>query len=134
MTAVTVSPAAQIRRLRTELDAAHRLMAALVDALADPATEIAYRQALAREAASAGQDRAWSKGYAQAIADVKAVEHDLVKVMRLALRRSAPGGAVWLETVERHGGTEYGGANHPRVPVPTLVITAARQAAGRGAR
>jgi hypothetical protein len=56
-------------------------MAALVDAI-DPATEIRYRQQLAREAALAQRERSWSEGYAAAIADVKAAQHALVNHLR----------------------------------------------------
>jgi hypothetical protein len=54
------------------------VLAAELAAAADPAAEIRYRQALAREAAEAQREQSWSQGYAAAIADVKRAEHDLV--------------------------------------------------------
>jgi hypothetical protein len=56
-------------------------VAALVDAI-DPATEIRYRQQLAREAALAQRERSWSEGYAAAVADIKRAEHALVNHLR----------------------------------------------------
>jgi hypothetical protein len=100
----------------------------------DPAAEVEYRRVLCREAALAERDRAWSQGYAAAIADVKAAEHGTVAAVRLAGLRSRPGGAAWLAEVERHGGTEYGGAGKPRRPVPPEVIEQARRDLGRTAR
>ena len=47
--------------------------------------------------------------------------------IRLVAHRAAPGGAAWLAAVERHGGTEYGGAGQSRIPVPAAVIERARK-------
>jgi hypothetical protein len=85
-------------------------------------------------AGCAGAADEFSRGYAAAIADVKAVEHGLVNVVRLACRRSRPGGAAWLAEVERHGGTEFAGVGKPRRPIPPDVIEHARQDLGRAAR
>lgn len=100
----------------------------------DYEAENKYRRALCEEAAFAERERAWSEGYAAAIADVKAAEHGAVDAIRLAVARSAPGGAVWLAAVERHGGTERGADGKPRVPVRPAVIERARQELGRAAR
>jgi hypothetical protein len=133
MTAPTLaSPAAEVRRLRAELADLHRLVAALLDAI-DPAAEIRYRRALAREAADAGRERAWSQGYAAAIADVKAADHAIPAAIRRFGRprpdpASSPAGAAWLASVIRNGGTEYAGAGRPRVPVPATVIERAKEA------
>ena len=120
------APAAEVRRLRAELDELRTLLTALVDALPDPRAEVEYRRQLAREAAAAERERAWSGGYAAAIADVKRTDHGLVRVLQLAGLRSAPGGPAWLAAVERNGGSEYGGAGQPRVPVAAEVIERAR--------
>jgi len=67
----------------------------------------------------------WAAGYASAIADVKRIQHQTVKQL-------APGGAAWLNTVKRNGGTEYGGAGKPRVPVdPGAVQVAEMMLGGR---
>jgi hypothetical protein len=120
------SPAAEIRRLRAERDELWRLAAALVDAI-DPGAEAGYRRQLCHEAAAEEHERAWSLGYVAAIEDVKRTEHDIVHAIRLVARRAAPGGAAWLAAVERHGGTEYGGAGQPRIPVSAAVIERARE-------
>jgi hypothetical protein len=109
-------------------------VAALVDAL-DPLAEIRYRRALAQEAALAQRERSWSEGYAAAIADVKAADHAIPAAIRRYGRprpdpASSPAGAAWLAAVDRHGGTEYGGAGKPRVPVPPEAIARARREQG----
>ena len=62
-----------------------------------------------------------------AIEDMKCTEHDIVHAIRLVAHRAAPGGAAWLAAVERHGGTEYGGAGRSRIPVPAAIVERARQ-------
>jgi hypothetical protein len=57
------------------------LVAALVEAI-DPEAEIRYRQQLAREAASAERERAWSEGYLAAVAELKAVQLGLYDQLR----------------------------------------------------
>jgi hypothetical protein len=104
-------------------------VAALVDAI-DPAAEIRYRQALAREAAIAQQERSWSEGYAAAVADIKRAEHELLRAVRLGLARTAPAGAAWLAAVTRNGGTQYAGAGRPRVAVPAVDITRVQREQG----
>jgi len=64
-----------------------------------------------------GQDQR-TEGYVAAIADVKRIQHQTVKQL-------APGGAAWLDAVKRNGGTEYGGARKPRVPVDPVAIEVA---------
>jgi hypothetical protein len=127
MTATTLSPATEIRRLRAELAVLHRLVAALLDAI-DPDTEAAYRRQLATEAYQRGQDDAYSAGYVAAVEDVKCTEHELVDVMRLVGLRARPCGVAWLAAVDRHGGTEWGGAGQPRVQVPADAIERAKEA------
>ena len=122
------SPTVEIGRLRTERDELRRLAAALIDALPYPLAEVEYRRQLCREAAAAEHERAWSLGYVAAIEEMKRTEHEIVRAVRLVGHRAAPAGAAWLAAVERHGGTEYGGAGLPRVPVPTKVIDRAREA------
>jgi hypothetical protein len=72
-----------------------------------------------REGYMCGAQDQWAEGYAAAIADVKRIRHQAVK-------RLAPGGEAWLEAVKRHGGTEYGGAGKPRVPVDPRALELAR--------
>ena len=62
----------------------------------------------------------YDRGYSDAIADVKRIQHATVKLL-------APGGAAWLDSVKRHGGTDYGGAGKPRVPVDPVAIDLARR-------
>jgi hypothetical protein len=57
----------------------------------------------------------YGAGYVAAIADAKRVQHKMVLLL-------APAGAAWLDAVKRHGGTEYGGAGRPRVPVDPAAI------------
>ena len=121
-----VNPASEIRRLRAERDQLARHVGDLVAALPDPLAELEYRGQLAREAAAAEHEHAWSSGYAAAIADVKRTDHGLVRVLQLSGLRSAPGGPAWLAAVERNGGSEYGGAGQPRVAVAAEVIERAR--------
>ncbi len=107
--------------------ASQTIYAALAD-LIDPALESRYRMTLVKQAADAAHELGWSAGYAAAIGDVKRAEHEMRDAIRLAGRRMDPRGAVWLAAVTRHGGTEYGGENRPRVPVPGPLIERARQA------
>jgi hypothetical protein len=86
-----------------------------------------YVLAMWRAGHAAGAVGEFERGYAAAVADVKAAEHGLVEVVRLACRRSRPGGAAWLAEVERHDGTEHGGVGKPRRPVPTEIIEQARR-------
>jgi hypothetical protein len=70
----------------------------------------------------------WAAGYAAAITDIKRAQRQMYDAIQRAGVRLAPGGAAWLAAVERNGGTEYGGAGKPRVPIPPEVIETARQA------
>jgi hypothetical protein len=101
--------------------------AALLDAI-DPAAEVRYRCVLMREVAVEQRERAWSEGYAAAVADVKRAEHEAVDAVRHRFASHAPGGEAWLAAVQRHGGTEYGGEGRARVQVPAEVLARARQA------
>jgi hypothetical protein len=76
---------------------------------------LALRHDAYREGYMAGAQDQWAAGYVAAIADVKRTQHQTVKQL-------APGGAAWLDTVKRNGGTEYGGAGKPRVPVDIVAI------------
>ncbi|HUZ29930.1 MAG TPA: hypothetical protein VMU90_11850 [Solirubrobacteraceae bacterium] len=80
------APSAEIRRLRAERDGLRRMLADLVGALPDPADEVRYRQVLCLTAAAAVRDRAWSEGFAAALADVKAAQHGIVRDVRQHLR------------------------------------------------
>ncbi len=132
---VLASPAAEVRRLRAERDELlHQLgdellhrVGALVAALPDPMAEVELRRQLCREAAAAERERSWSEGYAAAVADIKRVQHEVRDAVRLVGRRAAPCGGAWLDAVERHDGTEYGGTGQPRIPVPAAVIERARE-------
>jgi hypothetical protein len=73
-----------------------------------------------------GQDQR-AAGYAAAIGDVKREQHELARGVQLEAARSVPAGAAWLAAVARHGGTEYGGAARPRVPVDAEAIDRARR-------
>jgi hypothetical protein len=73
-----------------------------------------------------GSGEQWSAGYAAAMADAKRTRHALVAAIPVAVARLNPGGAAWLAAVERNGGTEYGGAGQPRVPVDQAAIELAR--------
>jgi hypothetical protein len=57
------------------------LVAGLVDAI-DHEAEDRYRRRLAAAAAAAERERAWSAGYAAAVADIKAAEHALTNHLR----------------------------------------------------
>lgn len=70
-----------------------------------------------------GAQDQWTEGYVAAIADVKRAQH-------MTVRQLAPGGEAWLATVRRNGGTGYGGAGKPRVPVWIGAIELARQMRG----
>jgi hypothetical protein len=89
--------------------------------------EVELRRQLCREAAAAERERSWSAGYIAAVADMKRVQHEVRDAVRLVGRRAVPGGVAWLAAVERHGGTEYGGAGQSRIPVPAAVIERARE-------
>jgi hypothetical protein len=92
------------------------------------------RLAAYRTGFEAGRTSAYSAGRADAIADVKRTWHQVFGAVQLAGRRLAPGGDAWLDTVRRHGGTEYGGVGKPRVPVNNVVIeTAINDMRGRAA-
>lgn len=79
----------------------------------------ALRQQVEAEAFRRGQAEAESRGYARAIADVKRAQHQIVDAVRLEGERNRPArGGIWEANVRAHGGTEYGGAGKPRVPVP----------------
>jgi hypothetical protein len=125
------SPAAEIRRLREERDQLLHQVGALLRALPDPLTEIECRRCLCRDAAQAERGRSWSEGYVAAIEEIKRMEHAIVRPVRLAGRRVAPGGAAWLAAVERNDGTEYGGQGLPRAQVPAEVIERAGKVATR---
>jgi hypothetical protein len=99
-------------------------LAALLDAI-DPETEIAYRQALAAEAADAAREQAAAEGWVAAMAHVKQVQQELIDGIRLSAARSAPAGTAWLAAVARHQGSEYGGQGRPRARVPAQVIARA---------
>lgn len=89
--------------------------------------QLELRHRAYREGYVEGSGEQWAAGYAAAIADVKRAQHQAVAAVDLAGKRMAPGGTAWLATVERNGGTEYGGAGQPRVPVDLAVIEAARK-------
>ncbi len=89
--------------------------------------QLELRHRAYREGYMEGSAEQWSAGYAAAVADMKAVQRDLVAAVDRAGRRRAPGGAAWLASVQRHDGTEYGGAGKPRVPIPPAAIETARK-------
>ncbi len=72
-----------------------------------------------REGYVRGAQDQWAEGYVAAIADVKRAQHQAVRLL-------TPGGEAWLDAVRRHGGTEYGGAGKPRVPVDPRALELAR--------
>lgn len=56
------------------------------------AAEIRYRNQLAREMGARGYERGVADGYARAAADVKAMQHGVVRDAELEARRWGPGG------------------------------------------
>jgi hypothetical protein len=54
--------------------------------------EIRYRNELAREMSARGYERGMAEGYARAAADVKALQHGLVRDAELEALRWGPGG------------------------------------------
>jgi len=54
--------------------------------------EARYRDQVAREAANAAYERGRTDGYLQAVADVKAAQHGIVRDAELETRRWGPGG------------------------------------------
>lgn len=92
--------------------------------------QLALRHRAYREGFMDGGRDQWHEGYVAAVADLKRTQAELVTVLgqaaELAARRRVPG-AAWLAAVERHGGTEYGGAGKPRVPVDPARIELARR-------
>ena len=104
----------------------------LLDRSDERDTALKLRHAAYREGYVHGAQDQWAAGYVSAIADVKRLQHEHVEAVRLGVRRLAPGGEAWLASVERHNGTEYGGAGKPRVPVdPRDIEQARREAKGR---
>jgi hypothetical protein len=96
--------------------------------------ELRLRHAAYREGFTDGGRDQWAKGYAAAVADVKRSQHELVNAVRLGVRRLIPVGDAWLDNVLRHGGTEYGGKDRPRVAVnPALIKAAGGLQRGRAA-
>ena len=61
----------------------------------------------------------YHRGYVAAIADVK-------RFQQMTVKQLAPGGAAWLDSVKRNGGTEYGGAGKPRGQVGLVAAELAR--------
>jgi hypothetical protein len=57
------------------------MLAAWVDSL-NPEAEIRYRLALCREAEERGYERGHGAGYAEAVADVKAAEHGIYRIIK----------------------------------------------------
>jgi hypothetical protein len=102
-------------------------LAELLDRSAERDASLRARLAAWREGCARGAGQRFEEGYVTAIADVKRAQHELVDRVRLEVRRLAPGGAAWLASVERHGGTEFGGIGHPRVPVGPADIERARR-------
>jgi hypothetical protein len=54
--------------------------------------ETSYRNQLAREADAAAYERGRADGYVEAVADMKAVQHGIVRDAELETRRWGPGG------------------------------------------
>lgn len=54
--------------------------------------EIRYRHQMAREMYAFGHERGLAEGYVLAVADVKAVQHGIVRDAELEARRWGPGG------------------------------------------
>jgi hypothetical protein len=102
-------------------------LAELLDRSDERDTALKLRHNAYREGYVHGAQDRWAEGYVAAVADVKRAQH-------MTVRQLAPGGAAWLATVERNGGTEYGGAGQPRVPVDPVAIELARQMLRGGAK
>ena len=104
--------------------------AELLDRSRERDVQLGLRHRAYREGYMEGGRDQWSAGYTAAVADLKRTQAELVTVLgqaaELAARRRVPG-AAWLAAVERHGGTEYGGAGKPRVPVDPARIELGRQ-------
>lgn len=54
--------------------------------------EASYRDRMVREAGAAGYERGHADGYIRAVADMKAVQHGIVRDAELETRRWGPGG------------------------------------------
>ena len=54
--------------------------------------ESSYRDRMVREADAAGYERGHADGYIRAVADMKAVQHGIVRDAELETRRWGPGG------------------------------------------
>ena len=65
---------------------------AAIDAAELAEAETAYRNQLAREAADAAYERGRTDGYVEAIADMKAAQHGIVREAEMEERRWGPGG------------------------------------------
>lgn len=100
--------------------------AGLLELSAERDAHLQLRHAAYREGWMAGSQDEWSRGYAEGVGAVKAAQHELVNAVRLGVRRLVPSGDAWAAAVARHGGTEYGGAGRPRVPVSPAVVEVAR--------
>jgi hypothetical protein len=75
-----------------ELEAGIVILAGPVEAAELAEAEIRYRNELAREMGDRGYERGLAEGYARAAADVKAVQHGVVRDAELEARRWGPGG------------------------------------------
>lgn len=89
--------------------------AELLDRSRERDVQLELRHRAYREGYMEGSGEQWSAGYAAAIAHVKRIQH-------ITVAQLAPGGAAWLDSVKRNGGTEYGGAGKPRVPVDLVTV------------
>jgi hypothetical protein len=70
-TPAQTSPAAEVRRLRTELSELHHLVAALIDAL-DPVGEVEYRRQLCAVVAAVAYEAGIKAGYERCAAHYEA--------------------------------------------------------------
>lgn len=98
-----------------------RLLAGLVDALPDPASEVKLRRQLAREAYERGQIDGWRQGYERA-------EADMARSWRALAESIARGGITNSELEERRwgpGGREHFGDPRPGDHFPRKADSAA---------
>lgn len=106
MKARTISPAAEIRRLKAELRQAYRMMAALADAI-DHEAELAYWRAVVADARRESREEGWAAGYIACVEDWKRSEHAAVPSAWLV---AAHFGTVrWPEEDEEADTEEEGG-------------------------
>ncbi len=69
-----------------------RSVTAAIEAAERIEAETRYRNQLAREMAAAVYERGRANGYIQAVADIKALQHGIVRDAELEVRRWGPGG------------------------------------------